>query len=194
MLDKINLVKIDFSEQLPLSPLHWLMAETASEKTLTIECDRDGLHVYDNPVGVLTNNPQFDKQLFNLNNYQFLSPQQPENKFSQDLELDNYSRGLGTRGLPGGMDSMSRFVKVAFTKLNAPKGETENENVGNFFHILHSVEQQKNLDASRIINLNLRSIHHVSTPTAVSTTTPPTTTIRSMPLTCTRLTWMPGID
>lgn len=146
LLDKINLVKIDFSEQLPLSPLHWLMAETASEKTLTIECDRDGLHVYDNPVGVLTNNPQFDKQLFNLNNYQFLSPQQPENKFSQDLELDNYSRGLGTRGLPGGMDSMSRFVKVAFTKLNAPKGETENENVGNFFHILHSVEQQKNLD------------------------------------------------
>lgn len=60
--------------------------------------------------------------------------------------VDNYSRGLGTRGLPGGMDSMSRFVKVAFTKLNAPKGETENENVGNFFHILHSVEQQKNLD------------------------------------------------
>ncbi|MCG4650835.1 linear amide C-N hydrolase, partial [Bifidobacterium longum] len=58
LLDKINLVKIDFSEQLPLSPLHWLMAETASEKTLTIECDRDGLHVYDNPVGVLTNNPQ----------------------------------------------------------------------------------------------------------------------------------------
>ena len=41
---------------------------------------------------------------------------------------------------------MSHFVKVAFTKLNAPKGETENENVGNFFHILHSVEQQKNLD------------------------------------------------
>lgn len=194
LLDKINLVKIDFSEQLPLSPLHWLMAETASEKTLTIECDRDGLHVYDNPVGVLTNNPQFDKQLFNLNNYQFLSPQQPENKFSQDLELDNYSRGLGTRGLPGGMDSMSRFVKVAFTKLNAPKGETEMKTSATSSTFCTRLNSKRTWMASRIINLNLRSIHHVSMPTAVSTTTLPTTTIRSMPLTCTRLTWMPGID
>lgn len=146
LLARINLVKINFSAQLPLSPLHWLLADTASSQCLTIECDVDGLHVYDNPVGVLTNNPPFDKQLFNLNNYQFLSPRQPQNQFSKQLNLANYSRGLGTRGLPGGMDSMSRFVKVAFTKLNAPQGHSESENVGNFFHILQSVEQPQNLD------------------------------------------------
>lgn len=44
------------------------------------------------------------------------------------------------------MDSESRFVRVAFNKLNAPKHNSEEENVDTYFHILHSVEQQKGLD------------------------------------------------
>ena len=37
-------------------------------------CLRYGLHIYDNPVGVLTNNPPFPQQMFQLNNYMYLSP------------------------------------------------------------------------------------------------------------------------
>lgn len=57
-----------------------------------------------------------------------------------------YSRGLGSHMLPGGMDSESRFVKEVFTKLHAPKGKDELENVTNYFHNLHAVEQQKGLN------------------------------------------------
>ena len=46
-------------------------------------------------------------------------------------------------GIPGDLSSQSRFVKVAFTKLNAISGDGENESVSQFFHILGSVDQQR---------------------------------------------------
>lgn len=72
LLAEINLVNINFADELPLSPLHWMMSDNNGE-AIVIEPLADGLKVYDNPVGVLTNNPPFDKQLFYLNNYRSLS-------------------------------------------------------------------------------------------------------------------------
>lgn len=143
LLDKINLVKINFSEELKLSPLHWMISD--KEKSITVECVKDGLKVYDNPVGVLTNNPPFDIQLFNLNNYIACSTKQPTNNFSDKINLDLYSRGMGGIGIPGDLSSSSRFVKVAWTKLNSVSGDSESESVSQFFHILGSVSQQKGL-------------------------------------------------
>jgi choloylglycine hydrolase len=105
----------------------------------------DGMHIYDNPVGVLTNNPPFNYQMFNLNNYIGLSESQPENKFSDKLDLQTYSRGMGGLGLPGDLSSQSRFVKVAYTKMKSRSGDSENESVSQFFHILGSVDQQRGL-------------------------------------------------
>lgn len=142
-LAKMNLVNINFSDELPLSPLHWMIADQT--QSIVVESTKDGLHVYDNPVGVLTNNPTFDYHLFNLNNYRHLSPAVSDNTFSNHLQLNVYSRGMGGIGLPGDLSSASRFVKAAFTKLNSISGESESESVGQFFHILKSVEQQKGL-------------------------------------------------
>ena len=141
LLSRMNLVGTPFSPQLPTAQLHWLIADKTG--SLTVECMTDGLHVYDNPVGVLTNNPPFDKQLFHLNDFMHLSPKQPENTFSQDLNLQTYSRGMGALGLPGDLSSASRFVRVAFTKSNSRSGDSENESVSQFFHILGSVDQQR---------------------------------------------------
>lgn len=143
LLVNINLVNINFSEQLPLAPLHWLLAD--KEKSIVIESMKDGIHIYDNPVGVLTNNPSFEYQLFNLNNYRSLSNKTPENLFSSKINLDVYSRGMGSIGLPGDLSSTSRFVRATFTKLNSISGNSEAESIGQFFHILSSVEQQKGL-------------------------------------------------
>ena len=79
-------------------------------------------------------------QMFNLNNYMNLSPKQPQNSFSNNLDLGTYSRGMGGLGLPGDLSSMSRFVRAAFTKLNSLSGNGR-ESVGQFFHILGAVEQ-----------------------------------------------------
>ena len=140
-LEGMNLVGTFFSEQLPSAQLHWIIAD--KDGAIVVECMSDGLHVYDNPAGVLTNNPPFPQQMFQLNNYMHLSPRQPENAFSKELPLQTYSRGMGALGLPGDLSSASRFAKVAFTRLHAVSGESETESVSQFFHILGSVEQQR---------------------------------------------------
>ena len=141
LLGEINLVNIDFADELPLSPLHWMLSDNNGE-AIVVEPLKDGLKIYDNPVGVLTNNPTFDKQLFTLNNYRNLSNKNPENTFGGDVDLDEYSRGMGGIGLPGDLSSSSRFAKVAFTRANSYSGTDEASSVSQFFHILGSVEQQ----------------------------------------------------
>ena len=141
LLENINIVKIDFSDELPVSPLHWIIAD--KEKSITVESVKDGLKIYDNPVGVLTNNPTFDIQLFNLNNYMNLSTKPPINNFSKELKLEIYSRGMCAIGLRGDLSSASRFVKATFTKMNSKSGDSESESISQFFHILESVYQQR---------------------------------------------------
>jgi choloylglycine hydrolase len=141
LLSRINLVDISFSSELPLSPLHWMIAD--QKEAIVVEPVKDGLKVYDNPVGVMTNNPPFDKQLFFLNNYMNLSPEPARNAFAKEIGLEEYSRGMGAIGLPGDLSSASRFAKAAFTRMNAVSGSSEAESVSQFFHILGSVEQQR---------------------------------------------------
>ena len=141
LLAEMNLVGTPYSEQLPAAQLHWIIADRTG--AITIESMADGLHVHENPVGVLTNNPPFETQMFLLNNYRHLSTKQPENTFSEQLDLQTYSRGMGALGLPGDLYSASRFARVAFTKLHAVSDETEEASVGQFFHILGSVDQQR---------------------------------------------------
>lgn len=141
LLSRLNIVNIQFSAELPLAQLHWIIAD--KEGAITVESVSDGLKIYDNPAGVLTNNPPFDEQMFNLNNYMHLSSKTPENLFSEKLPLKNYSRGMGALGLPGDLSSQSRFVRVAFVKMNSLSGSSEEESVSQFFHILGSVDQQR---------------------------------------------------
>lgn len=141
LLSNVNLVDINFSENLPLSPLHWMIAD--QEEVIVVESVKEGLKIYDNPAGVMTNNPTFDMQLFNLNNYMNLSSEPVRNTFAADLDLEDYSRGMGAMGLPGDLSSASRFVKAAFTLNNSVCGDSEEESVSQFFHILGSVEQQR---------------------------------------------------
>jgi len=140
LLERLNLCHIDFSERFPLSPLHWLMADSTT--AVTVESVREGLKLYENPVGVLTNNPAFEYHMMHLCDYRNVTARTPENRFG-NVPLTTYSRGMGGIGLPGDLSSASRFVRAAFVKLNSVSGERENESVSQFFHILGAVEQQR---------------------------------------------------
>ncbi len=117
LLGKIQITDTRFKEQLPNGRLHWIIAD--EKEAITVESVTEGLKIYENAPGVLTNNPPFPMQMFQLNNYMQLSSRQPENLFSDQLSLETYSRGMGALGLPGDLSSASRFVRVAFTKLHA---------------------------------------------------------------------------
>ncbi len=143
LLERINLVAEDHSPELPAAPLHWLIANR--EGAVVVESTADGLHVYDDPVGVLTNNPPFPYHRQNLANFMGLSTHDPESSFGPGLELTPHSRGMGAIGLPGDLSSPSRFVRSAFTRANSRSGAGEAESVSQVFHILRSVAMPRGL-------------------------------------------------
>ena len=141
LIEKVNLLAIPFNDKLPIAQLHWLISDAT--ETITVEPVKEGIKIYENPVGALTNNPPFDKQLFALNNYMNLSTKPSQNTFASALALKPYSQGMGAIGLPGDLSSQSRFVRVAFVKMNSISSQGEKESISQFFHILNSVEQQR---------------------------------------------------
>ena len=147
MLYSLNLTDENFSDELPNSPIHWIISDR--ERSLTVESVAEGLKIYENPIGVLTNNPPFETQMLLLQNYSSLSAKYPEKSFSPLIKPKPYSLGMGAMGLPGDPSSPSRFVRAAFTKLNSPRCENELASVGQFFHILGSTEQQKGVSATK---------------------------------------------
>ena len=126
-----------FKDGYPVAPLHWHIAD--KDRSLVLECIKDGMHLYENPVGVLTNNPPFPFQLTNLQNYMHLTSNPPENRFASALKLAPYGQGMGALGLPGDASPASRFVRAAFCKWNSELPSGEEASVTQFFHILDNV-------------------------------------------------------
>lgn len=133
-LSGLNITDRPFAENLPLTELHWMMSD--EKECIVLEQTGDGLHIYDNPIGVMTNNPTFPYHLANLNNYLNLTPHYAENRFAECLPLQQYGNGMGAIGLPGDASPASRFVRTAFHKANSLCSEDEESSVTQFFHIL----------------------------------------------------------
>ncbi len=138
-LENTCLVKEEFSAQLTSEPLHWIIADETA--CMVLEVEKDGMHLYDNPVGVLTNSPTFPMQMSRLADFMQLSREEPRNNLLPHADLQTYSRGMGAIGLPGDWSSASRFVRAAFVRGNALPFGTEEKDVGQFFHILDTVGQ-----------------------------------------------------
>ncbi|MEY8522882.1 choloylglycine hydrolase [Lachnospiraceae bacterium 38-10] len=141
ILSRLNIADTPLAEDLPVAQLHWMISD--GTECIILEQMEDGLKIYDNPVGILTNNPPFSYHLANLNNYMNLTPRCPENRFSDRLNLQQYGMGMGAIGLPGDTSPTSRFVRASFTKFNSVCEEDEVSSVTQFFHILDSVSVVK---------------------------------------------------
>lgn len=92
------MLNIPFNDKLPVTQLHWIILD--SKEFITGESVKEVIKIYENPIGVLTNNPSFNMQIFVLNNYMNLSTKSPEDIFVKGLKLKQYSRGR-VLGLPG---------------------------------------------------------------------------------------------
>ena len=137
----LNITNVPFSDKYSVSDLHWMVSD--SNECIVIEQMKDGLKVYENPYGVLTNNPPFHYHLTNITNYRNLTPNYVESRFSDKISLGQYGQGMGALGLPGDNTPTSRFVRAAFNKLNSVSEDDELSSVTQFFHILDSVSMFK---------------------------------------------------
>lgn len=102
------------------APLHWMLTD-ASGACVTAEKTADGLHLYQNPVGVLTNSPDFGWHMTNLRNYIPLRAQGYEPVSWNGTKLAPFGQGSGSLGLPGDFAPPSRFVRAAWLKTHAAK-------------------------------------------------------------------------
>lgn len=140
LLTKTRLVDIPFSDSLPLTPLHWHIADRNAY--IAVEPMASGLQIHDNPIGVLTNNPPFPFHRANLCRYMHLSPAPPRNYLRQIDGVAPFGAGMGAIGLPGDSSSPSRFVRAAFLLHHSRCADPGDEDacVNQFFHLLSAVE------------------------------------------------------
>ena len=126
---------------MPVVDLHWMISD--EKECIVLEQTKNGLQIYENPYGVLTNNPPFDYHQTNINNYMNISAKFPTNTFSEELSLKPYGQGMGMMGLPGDVTPTSRFVRAVFYKFNSITDEDDESSISQFFHILDSVSMIK---------------------------------------------------
>lgn len=118
-------------------PLHGMITEPGG-KSIVIEFKDGVATVFDNPVGVIANNPNFDWHLTNLRNYGYLSNTPYAETTWGDLTLTPLAAGSGMLGLPGDYTSPSRFVRAAAFVQTARETSGGEDTVEEAFRILDS--------------------------------------------------------
>ncbi|MCF3935264.1 choloylglycine hydrolase family protein [Acuticoccus sp. M5D2P5] len=120
-------------------PLHYIVMEP-SGTALVIEYVDGTLNVHDNPIGVITNSPNFDWHMTNLNNYVNMTLQNVEPNTLGPLKVDGFGQGTGLLGIPGDFTPPSRFVRAAIFQYGVLKSETSDDAVLEAFHILNNFD------------------------------------------------------
>ncbi len=137
ILEKSVIICEDFNDKLGSAKLHWIVCD--DRRCVTVEVLEKSVKIYENELGVMTNDPPFDYHIKNIRHYVHLSAKNITSRFWGGADIKANSRGAGSLGLPGDFTSESRFVRAAFVKANAKKCEGEGASVEQFFHILDSV-------------------------------------------------------
>lgn len=138
ILSNIVLCDIAFSGEIGTSPLHWQISDSKG-RCIVFEQSSDGVKIYDNKTGVLTNEPPFPAQISHLENFRGLSNYSKGGKMKDRFKLPESSFGGGAIGLPGDASSLSRFVRAAYLSAYAEFEEGEEERIAALFHIFEGV-------------------------------------------------------
>ncbi len=129
------------NEGYAVAQLHWIVGD--AKESIVIECQADGMHVYDDDLDVLTNQPPFPGHAENVRNYLHVSNEHPEPVTWTRDTLKAFGSGAGMIGFPGGYDPASRFVRAAYLNANYPTEEGEAANVTRLFRTLEGCSMCK---------------------------------------------------
>ncbi|MCZ2263039.1 choloylglycine hydrolase [Isoptericola sp. QY 916] len=136
-LADVVIVDRPINDRYPSSLLHWIVGD--GTRAIVVEHTSDGMHVFDDDVDVLTNQPGFAWHHENLRNYLNTSPEFPQDVALGRAVLSPFGSGSHMRGIPGDYYSPSRFVRAAYVNAHYPSRESETENVSRAFHTLQQV-------------------------------------------------------
>ncbi|TLG74309.1 choloylglycine hydrolase family protein [Culicoidibacter larvae] len=120
-------------------PLHWIVTDE-SGASIVIEPLAEGIKVYDNPIGVMTNSPDFNWHLTNIRNYIGIRPEQLTDITINGTTFKPFGQGAGTFGLPGDFTPPARFIRTVFNRHAMRNIHGEEEAIKAVYHILASVD------------------------------------------------------
>ncbi len=126
------------------SPFHYVLHDRTGA-AIVVEFDRGEMQVYDNPVGVMTNGPQFTWHLTNLDNYTHLTNVDTPSATFGGYKASQPDSGIATAGLPASNTSVGRFVRAAFYAQFTEKAGSPDEAVQALAHILNNFDRPRGL-------------------------------------------------
>lgn len=126
------------------TPFHYALHD-ATGKSIVIEYSGGAQHVYDNPVGVMTNGPTFPWHMTNLGNYSFL-----DNKDHLSIEINGRTftqpdSGIATAGLPASNTSVGRFVRAVYYSHFAEKVDNPDRALVTLAHIMNNFDRPRGI-------------------------------------------------
>lgn len=142
ILQDISIIGLPDPVTQTAAPLHWI-ATDKSGKCVVIEQTEKGLELFQNPIGVMTNSPDFQWHMTNLRNYMDVSPKQTSEAYWGKVQLKPFGQGAGTMLLPGGYTSPERFVRTAYQKTHIQPPKNRIETIVACFHTMESVSIPK---------------------------------------------------
>ncbi len=133
----LRIVDMPVSKELPSPTLHWIVADNV--ESVVVESTASGLHIYENPVGTLTNSPDFPDHLTNLAQYTHLTHQPPTPVCWNGHPLSPHGVGFGVVGLPGDPTPSGRFIRAAYYVSRKSAFSTTQASKTALFHMLDNV-------------------------------------------------------
>jgi penicillin V acylase-like amidase (Ntn superfamily) len=124
-------------------PMHYGIVDK-SGANVVVEISSGKMNVYDNPVGVMTNGPDFPWHLQNLSNYTFTNVDKNTGQLGK-LKLATQDSGIALTALPSAQTSQGRFVKAAFYTTYVRKAKTPDDAMITLAHIMNNFDRPYDL-------------------------------------------------
>ncbi len=126
------------------SPFHYAFYDKQGG-SIVVEAVNGKLQVFDNPTGVMTNGPDFQWHLKNLNNYSQLSNLDKSTSLLGNIRVTQPDSGIATSNLPSSDTSVGRFIRAVFYSTYAPQVDNAKDAMNTLAHIMNNFDRTKNI-------------------------------------------------
>jgi penicillin V acylase-like amidase (Ntn superfamily) len=133
------------------SPFHFVFYDTKGD-CVVVEIKDEQLAIYDNPIGVMTNGPEFPWHLTNLNNYTQLTNVDVPVSTIGGLQLVQPDSGIATQNIPSSNTSVGRFVKAFYYSSFANQVDDADEQLVELSHIMNNFDRPKNINLVKTVH------------------------------------------
>lgn len=126
------------------TPFHYTLHD-ANGDSIVIEFANGKQSVIDNPIGVMTNGPEFSWHMTNLDNYTFLSNKDQSSLKINGVEFEQPDSGIATVALPASNTSVGRFVRAVYYSQFAEKAKTPDKAITTLAHVMNNFDRPRGI-------------------------------------------------